>query len=110
MTEMKESGAQNNHAKCHTCDDKIMKFIKKATKRIDNLEKSKQAEEEILNNSTQVIQEAPEKAEKKKEKTEDAKTLGKEESENETEVSSDDSNSEYEKEELQAECEELKKN
>ena len=96
--------------KCHSCDEKFMKFIEEATKRIDNLEKSKQAEEEILNNSTQVIQETTEVSEKKKE-TE--ATHEKEESDDKTEDSDSDSNSDdYEKEELQAtlaECEELKK-
>ena len=60
--------------KCHSCDEKFTKFIEEATKRIDNLEKSKQAEEEILNNSTQIIQEAPDKMKKKVENAENEKT------------------------------------
>ena len=44
--------------------------MEETTKRIDNLEKSKQVEEDILNNSTQIIQEVPEK-EKEKEAMEE---------------------------------------
>ena len=86
-------------------EEATKKLLEETTKRIDIQGKSKQKEEELLNNSTQVIQEIPEKEEVKCK--EDVKNK---ETDDETE-DSDSSSDEDDNEELEAsraECKRLR--